>query len=320
MSQVTRASAGKIVYQTEMVANRWYQDGGGESRYSEELRALMLRDNVPARRTVYFDGTHSRAEEINFDYGVKSPAIRLREAGRDVTLYCKEFPHVRFCVEHPDLLADTGPSPILRLTDQQATVADFPCRKAIYDNLSRKLEVYFTEQVQTGDPTGAVYRIDGVPGLIVQWQTIDDPRSDLVERVTVVETSFAAPPSSLFAPPAGFRRLASVDQARAEERRLLDAEAARHPATAEERARFAGRWRLATAPDDLEVEIVPEGDAYRFRTTHAGQVSDERAAMKGRALLVEDPPNFRLYQVSDDGDQLRLVGSEAFRFRRVRQP
>jgi hypothetical protein len=318
MSQITQSTAGKIVYQTEMVRNPSYGGSGGEPHYSEQLRALMLRDNVPERRTVYFDGTRSRAEEINFDYGVKSPAIRLREAGRGVTLYCKEFPHVQFCVEHPDLEADTGPSPILQLTDEQATVAGFPCRKAIYNNLSQKLEVYFIEKVHVEDATGAVYRIEGVPGLIVQWQVIEDPRPDVVERVTVVETSFARPPAALFAPPAGFRKMASVDEARAEERRLLDAEAAQHPASAEERARFVGRWDLVTAPDDLHVEIVPDGDSYLLRTTHDGKTSDERAMMKGRALLVEAPPNFRLYRVSDDGDQLFLVGSEAFRFRRHR--
>lgn len=319
MSQVTQSTAGKIVYQTEMVANPSYRGGGGAPQYSEKLSALILRDNVPERRTVYFDGTRSRAEEINFDYGVKSPAIRLREAGRGVTLYCKEFPRVHFCVEHPDLPpAATGPSPILDLTDEKATVAGFACRKAIYNNLTQKREVYFADKVHVDDATGAVYRIDGVPGLIVQWQVIGDPRSDVVERVTVVETSFAPPPAALFAPPAGFRKMASVDEARAEERRLLDAEAAQHPATAEERAQFVGRWDLATAPDDLHVEIVPDGDSYLLRTTHDGKISDERATMKGRALLVEAPPNFRLYRLSDDRDQLVLVGSEAFRFHRVR--
>lgn len=319
MSQITQSTAGKIVYQTQMVPNPSYGGGGGgEPRYSEKLRALILRDNVPERRTVYFDGTRSRAEEINFDYGVKSPAIRLRETGRGATLYCKEFSHVHFCVEQPDRVSPTGPSPILQLTDEQATVAGFPCRKAIYNNLTQKLEVYFTEKVHVEDATGAVYRIDGVPGLIVQWQAIEDPRPEVVARVTVVETSFARPPAALFAPPAGFRKMASVDEARAEERRLLDAEAAQHPATAEERARFVGRWDLATAPDDLHVEIVPDGDSYLFRTTHDGHTSDERATMKGQALLVEDPPNVRLYRLSDDRDQLFLVGSEAFRFHRVR--
>jgi len=318
MSQVTQSTAGKIVYRTEMVPNPSYRGGGGAPRYSEQLGALILRDNVSERRTVYFDGTRSRAEEINFDYGVKSPAIRLRETGSGATLYCKEFPHVHFCVEHPDLASATGPSPILQLTDEQATVGGFPCRKAIYNNLTQKLEVYFTEKLHAEDPTGAVYRIDGVPGLIVQWQAVGDPRSDVIERVTVAETSFTRPAATLFAPPAGFRKMASVDEARAEERRLLDAEAAQHPATAEERARFVGRWDLATAPDDLHVEIVPDGDSYLLRTTHDGNTSDERATMKGRALLVEAPPNFRLYRLSDDGDQLVLVGSEAFRFHRVR--
>lgn len=302
MNQGTRSTAGKIVYETAMAAS---PSSGGD--YSAELSALIRRDNVTARRTVYFDGTRSRVEEVNFDYGVKSPAIRLREAGRGSTLYCKEFPHVHFCFEHPDLLAATGPPPILELTDERATIARFPCRKATYNNLSQTLELYFTEQVHVDDPTGAVYRIEGVPGLIVQWQ-VDGA------RITVVEVSSERPAAALFAPPAGYRKLAGVDEARAEERRLADAEAAQHPATAEDRARFVGRWRLATAPDDLHVEIAADGDAYVLRTTHHGKTSDERAALKGAVLQVDEPPNVRLYRVI--GDQLVLVGSEAFRYKR----
>src|SRR5262249_831887 len=73
-TQVPPSTAGKIVYRADMVPNPSYGGGGGAPDYSEQLRALMLRDNVPEHRTVYFDGTRSRAEEINFDYGVKSPA------------------------------------------------------------------------------------------------------------------------------------------------------------------------------------------------------------------------------------------------------
>lgn len=317
MSQATQSTAGKIVYRTEVVRNPSYRGAGGAAEYSEPLRALIRRDNVPERRTVYFDGTRSRTEEINFDYGVKSPAIRLREAGR-ATLYCKELPHVHFCVEQPELASPTGPSPSVQLTDEQATIGGHACRKAIHDNLSQKQELYFTEQLHVEDATGAVYRVDGVPGLIVQWQPVGDPRAELIERVTVVETSFARPAAALFAPPAGFRKVASVDEARAEERRLRDAEAAQHPPTAEDRARFVGRWRLATAPDDLRVEVVQDGDAYVLRTTHGGQTSDERATIAGGALVVDDPPNVRVYRTSADGDQLLLVGSEAFRFQRVR--
>ncbi|HEY4242494.1 MAG TPA: hypothetical protein VGM88_21900 [Kofleriaceae bacterium] len=300
MSHGTGSTGGKIVYQMERVPEN--------GDYSEALTALILRDNVPERRTVYFDGTHSRAEEINFDYGVKSPVIRLREVGRATTLYCKEFPHVHFCVEQPDAIAATGPAPILELTDEHATVAGFACRKAIYNNLTQKREVFFTDKLHVDDPTGAVYRIDGVPGLIVQWQAGG-------ERVTVAEASFAQPAASLFGMPTGFRKLANVDEARAEERRALDVEAAQHPATAEERARFVGHWRLATAPDDIQVDIIADGDAYVFRTTEHGKPTDERATMKGSALQVDEPPNFRLYRVT--GDQLVRVGSDAWRFRRV---
>jgi hypothetical protein len=47
-----------------------------------------------------------------------------------------------------------------------------------------------------------------------------------------------------------------------------------------------------------------------------GRVRDEKASMKGRTLLVEDPPNYRLYRLANGGRSLILVDNELFSFAR----
>ena len=75
--------------------------------------------------------------------------------------------------------------------------------------------------------------------------------------------------------------------------------------------------------DTCRVEITPE---LRFRTTvltapldAAGRTSEQQAVVKGRVLVVEEPPNDRHYALSDDGLTLTQIGNELFTFTRVRQ-
>ncbi len=109
---------------------------------------------------------------------------------------------------------------------------------------------------------------------------------------------------------------------------MLDAQAAEelrtHPLSDEEREMFVGQWLFARSKDQILVEITrTEDNEFNFRTTvlsapatAAGRVTDEKAAMKGRLLLVEEPPNYRLYKVGDGGQKLILAGNELFTFTR----
>lgn len=318
-------AAGMIRYEIGFVENPRHHGARG-GLFSSELNAMIRRRNVPESRVVYFNGRHARTEEINVDYGVRSRSIELRVAGRETITRCKELTNFGFCVEYPSGLPAGGPPPHLAPTDETATIAGLHCRKGEYVG-NRHLFIWYTEEIVVNDPTGAILTFDGVPGLILQTETIPDA-DGLIERTTVTELSFDAPPSGIFSMPQGYRMFESVDAARAEDRRLLDTNAAeeleRDPLGPDERDMFIGTWLFDTEKDRIRVEITRADDnELRFRTTvltapegAAGRVTDEKAAMKGRLLMVEEPPNYRLYRLGEDGGSLRQVGNDLFAFTR----
>ena len=327
MSAAQKITSGKIVYRITFVPNPSYR-GGRSDLFSDELHARIRRQNTPEWRVVYFDGSHSRTEEINVDYGVRSPSFQLRSAGHDTITYCKEFPHFNFCIEYPIQLAPGGPPPYLAPTEETATIAGVICRKGKYQGPRHAL-VWYAEDLDVEDPTGAVLQLEGVPGLILQTEDIAASDTvDAVRRVTVTELSFEPPPPEIFSAPASYRKFDSIDDARAEDRRMLDAKSAdelqRHPLGDNEREMFIGEWLFDTPTDKILVVIAPAGeDEFRFSTTvltapagAAGRVSEEKALMKGRLLMVEEPPNYRLYKLADDGQKLILIGNELFTFSR----
>jgi hypothetical protein len=312
-----RGTAGTIVYRTTFVPNPAYRPRE-RGLFSDELLARMRRANVAERRVVYFDGTRSRSEETNVDYGVRSPGFELRSVDRDTVTYCKALRHFRFCVERPIGRPVGGPPPHFAPLDETATIAGLRCRKAEYLG-PRRIHVWYSEDIDVADPTGAVLSLEGVPGLILQTEEIaESDRIDAVRRITVAELSFAPPPPQMFAQPADYRTVDSIDVARAEDRRLLDANANGDTLAAE---KFTGEWLLETPHDTLRVEITPE---LRFRTTvltapsdAAGRTSEEQAVLKGKALVVEEPPNDRHYELSDDGHKLTQIGNALFTFTRA---
>jgi len=318
-----QVAAGSIRYHIGFIAHpgrRAHAD-----LFSEELSAQIRRRNVPESRIVYFDGRYSRTEEVNVDYGVRSRSLVLRSAGSDRITYCKELSHFGFCVEYSTPPAVGGPPPDFAPALETATIAGFRCRKGEYRG-NRHLMVWYTEEVAVNDPTGAVLQLEGVPGFILQTEEI--PASDDADglRVTVVELTFDAPPPGIYSVPANYRRFAGIDAARAEDRRMLDQRSAeelvRNPLAAGEREMFVGTWRYDTLADKIRVDIVPRGDnEFRFQTTvltapaeAAGRWTDERACMQGRLLMVEDPPNYRLYRLENNGRELIQIGNRIFRF------
>jgi hypothetical protein len=260
---------------------------------------------------------------------VRSRGFELRVAGGETVTSCKEFPHFGFCIEHPIQLPPSGRPPHLALAGEKATIAGLHSRKAEYQG-NGHLFVWYTDEVAVNDPTGAVLQLEGVPGLILQTEEIPaSDTTDAVKRVTVVELTFDAPPPEVFSVPADYRRFANVDAVRAEDRRMLEAASAeelqRHPLGDDERGMFVGKWLFDTPKDKIMAEVTRAGgDEFRFRTTvltapadAAGRASEEKAYMKGRLLIVEEPPNYRLYRLEDEGRRLALVGNEIFTFTRL---
>ena len=177
--------------------------------------------------------------------------------------------------------------------------------------MGRRLSIAYTDELTVDDPTGAVEQLAGVPGLVMAWEELPRPGARWWLRVVITALSPTAPDPAQFALPEGYRRFASVDQARAEDRRLLEAELAIAPPST---AGFAGRWRWDGG--DAELDIAPSGTGYLLRTIAPSGTRDERATPSGRSLLVEEPPNFRLYQLDDRGC-LVLSDDDRFRFHRI---
>lgn len=119
---------------------------------------------------------------------------------------------------------------------------------------------------------------------------------------------------------ADFQRFDNIDAARAEDRRrgeeFAAAELARQPLTAEERARFVGRWALVGSPTET-LTITADGEGFKVELTEAGTTSVRAAAMLGRRLRVDEPPNYRLYELEPSG-QLLLLNDTTFRYERAR--
>ena len=309
-----RETAGTIVYRTTFVRNPSYAPQGRDL-FSDDFLWEIRRANVPEWRTVHFDGTHSRTEETNGDYNVRSDAIELRTAGSETVTYCKTLRFVRFCVERPIPRPDGGPPAHFEPLGEMATIAGMRCRTG--QSLgARRLHVWYAEDLEILDPTGAVLQLEGVPGTILQTEEIaDSNRVDAVRRVAVAELSFIPPSPSLFARPEDYRFVGHVGVALAEDRRMLDAQRGGPEP-------FVGTWELERPRDRIVMEI--SGD-LRVRTTvvtapadTAGRIRDEQAAVRGNLFVVDDPPNGRAYALSDDGQTLTRADNDVFTFRRRR--
>lgn len=307
-----RHSAGKVVYETT-----WAPDRPGAV---DDLRARILRHNTASPRVVYFDGKSSRTEEVNSDYGFRSPCIKLWLAGADTMVYCKELPYLRFCLPMPRSPVPIGGPPLSVTTrDGVRMIAGISGRTARVVRGNLELEIVHAPDIVLEDPTGAVDRLDGVSGFLLEQRTASALDADYAKRVTVVQVSFAAPAAQLFARPVGFRWFDSIDAARAEDRRLGDQQAAAEvPMSAEQRTQYVGRWELIGAAGAQVLEISEAGAGYQLKTIESGAVRTETASLLGRQLRVDEPPNYRLYRLDPDGNHLVLIGDEAgFRYGRA---
>ena len=323
---VSRAQrSGSIHYRLAFVPNPSYR-GGRVDLFSATLAARIRRQNVPEGWTVYFDGQRSRREEINLDYGVRSLSFELRDAKTSTITYCKQLRTLGFCMQYATPVPVGGPPPDVMVTGETQSIGGFRCTRAEYRG-PRQLEIWFTQEIAIDDSSGGILQLVGVPGLLMQTQEIADNHLDAVQRVTVTDVSFEAPPPTVFSVPPGFRTFPDAAAARAEDRQNFEAAAAEetryNPLSDTERDMFVGDWLFHADADELRVRIARVGEnEFRFHSTvltapadAPGRDRDEPARMLGRALLVEDPPGYRLYML--DGPQLRQLDDDVFRFNRA---
>jgi hypothetical protein len=323
-------SMGHIRYRTDLLLNPARQDGG-EAIYSPALQLILTRRNVPQHQDVWVDGLRARIECENFDYGVYSRSILLQgTCGSTGTIYCKELHFYHFYTERQVQLPDAPlEPPRITALEEEKEILGYRCRRARVEEGAKTYDIYYTPEVRVAGVADAVLRHPLENGLVLEREEVPDKRLGIfLTRTTATRLKRTKPPATIFETPAGFERVPNVDFARIEDRRRLDAWSAeqwtRNPLTAHEKTMYLGVWQLDNGKDRVLVEIetslpdgVPREDSgwsnrFVFKTTVlfadqnlAGAVSRARATMRGRMLLVEEPPNYSLYTLSEDGKKLR---------------
>lgn len=335
-------SAGHIRYRTDLVPNPARHDDG-DGIYSPELQFAFTRRNLPEYRDVWFDGKRARIECVNFDYGVYSRSILLQGAeGSTGNIYCKEFPFFKFCIEYPVQLP-TAPwePPRVTLLKEEKEILGYRCRRARIEDGAVEYLVYYAPTLKIAKVTDAVLQHSLVDGFILEREENPDKHLGIfLTRITVTELNLTKPPANRFESPDGFEKVTDIDFARTENRRRLDAWSAeqwtRNPLTANEKTMYLGAWQLDKGKDHIlvEIEAAPTdsengGDPgwnnnFVFITTvlssnqeFEGALSCERATMKGRLLLVEEPPNYSLYSLSENGNQMQWTDNPALTYYRI---
>ena len=152
-------------------------------------------------------------------------------------------------------------------------------------------------------------------------------------RTTVKEIVFEELPENMFEVPEGYRYFKSIDDVRTEDRQRWVQVAANEwrqdPLTDEEKYRFVGYWVMAMENDIQLINITYTGskaewvNEYRFTTLtltnknpSLGKMQEE-ARLQGRALMVEEPPNYRLYDYDEAKQAIVFRWNELFSYQRI---
>ena len=301
----------------------------GPAAFSPELTREIIRYNIPAAREVWFDGNQSRVEEVNVDYGFKGRAITISRGAGQPLHDCKELQFLRFCVVRspaPEPIEEETTVPRIEIGDETREIAGHVCRRARYETGNQAWHIWFSEALRLDDPTGAVIARDGIPGAILEIEEIPVARGALAHRRTTVTAISTSPvPAGIFQVPPDFEQMQSIEEARAVNRQRMEAAARAMPRPGDAaRARFTGWWRLESRTDVILLEVTAvepsQGDGADIRLqTHnlnVGKVVQREGSLRGEWIVVDEPPGFTLYAL-EDGDILRNLNHEVFRYRRM---
>jgi len=304
--------------------------------YSREFYQQILRYNIPEKRIVYFDGQQSRTDEINVDYNCRSLSMVFKKASDDTYQYCKVFPFFNFVIKlkKTPLIPTRYQQPSIKLMEEYKNILGYRCQKAIVQDEHLTYQVYFTKEVTLKDPTQAVIQHEGIPGVILEQEEIPIAKTvAFYRRYTVkrLEAQRLAP--NIFAVPQGYQKLANIDEARKKDRQMLQEakqlELKQKPLSKVEQTQFLGSWLLQVGGDSFLVYVAPfntsqDKDLLRFYSYHltnpdtaTRRVSIKEAHLVGRQLMVEESPNYSLYNYNAAKNTIELAGNTLFTYERL---
>ncbi len=324
------ALQGRVLYNISVIVQDQVLPTG---KYSQKLWRDLLRDNIPEKKEIFFNKRFSRTETTDVEGDFKSPVVLLKKAGKRVYQYCKEFPYFNFYLNQadPSPVADEYFLPKIQLLQEQKEIAGYLCNCAQIETLRATYLVYYTDRIQIHDATAAIIRHNGIAGFILQQDEIPVAKDTYFHlRYTVLDFDFETPvPDHLFQVPKDFLFFADMEQVRKENRRIMNEMAKKYwqqnPLTELQKSKFNGKWKLDHYSDTIEIEVSYKGSAfiwenkYQFTTKNSsagGGVTIEQASLWEEFLLVEDPPNYRLYIYDAVKDKMKQYLSAIFIFSR----
>ncbi len=327
-------SQGKITYDITVVMP---DDAPAQQRYSKELWLKILQSNVAATRTVKFNGKESVTATINSDYGYKSEALVLKEAGNSTYQYAKAFPFFNFYIDETEVPAssDEYMPPKVTLLNEFKEIAGLRCRKATIETASSMMTVFYADQYNIDDPTGQVISHPGIDGFIVQQDEVPVAKNVYYFlRTTASGFDFTTQiPTAAFKIPGDYRHFSSIDEVRQASRQIMEKEDAGYRRQNDDHKKvadkFTGDWALQNVPDNILVHIERAAggqageDKLAFITSNltadvpaARQPVKEEASIWKNLLLVEEPPNYRMYELDENEGTMKLQDSDIFIYKR----
>jgi len=298
--------------------------------YSKALHLDILNENIAGEMKVYFDGNFSKTEAITNDYGIKSLSSIIRDASSTTNLFCKAFPHLNFCIPFEDevVVSESFPAPV-QILNEEKEIAGYTCQKAIVEEANRTLHIWFTKDIHLTDPTNAVLQHDDIKGLILEMEDIPAAKNVyFYKKYSLQSIDLRKLKQSTFQVPDDYQTFEDIDKARAINRKKTIENAEKelndNPPTEQNKSQYTGYWLFETAKDKIMLHIQQnkeEKSTYYFssinltRTDTKPSFIQEQAKCIGEKLLVEAPPNYRIYKIEQQ--LLMQENNTVFHFQRL---
>ncbi|MEO6327906.1 MAG: hypothetical protein ABIO55_03200 [Ginsengibacter sp.] len=322
---------GRILYKMSIV---FPKNAPAIKTYSKKLWHQILHYNIPSGKEVFFNGILSRTDTTDVELGYKSPVTILKKSNEKKYRYCKKFPFFNFWVNNTEDLSSTGEYFIeqVELLKEHKKIAGFNCKCAKIIAASKTYIIYYTEALKIKDPTNAALSNKNINGFILQQDEIPVAKDVYYYlRYTVKNFDFKTPvASSKFNIPRSYIHFSNTDKVRAENRRMMNkifsSKKTPNKFTEKQKTTFNGHWKMDKFKDKIVMKVEYAGSKNKWQNKYTVVTKNfsgeqkaitETALLLGKFLLVEEPPNYRLYSYNSIDDTIQQYHNDIFIFKRL---
>lgn len=313
----TNMQIGKIVYSLEVFQLE-------NTSLLSPLQLELIRQSFPSERIVYFNGKQSCSQEITMDYGFRGLTTLLKDSSSQKYRYVKSFPYSDFWFKLEDELPSKTESspPIVTFSDEKKDILGYSCKKAIVDESSVIYTIWYTTEIHIDDPTNAVIQKKAIPGVILEMdEKWTASNLSYYKKYTVksIDLKHKSDPA-IFDIPTGAIEVEDSGVASKRNRELFE----KAMESDFEKRTIIGKWVLVYEDDSIELLIEQTPDlkknSYILSETlildgKRTKIPSVLAHFYGSKLLVEEPPNYVTYSLTDKGD-LKLDQGDFFVYKK----